>query len=295
MLNPMTSAILNTQYQSFFHRALDPLENSEEIEKLATDILKELNNKTEGKPVSKRYRFKHKTAFKTKREEALIALFHQTFAKNRVKIIEQAEKLHPSKKSFYPKWKSVCYITLPKIASRCIDSTLFKIAAVIFTYVQAFRLSYGAYQLIKNEMEKSIPIIINYTPIQVLSLRDGLYNGYSTLKGSAYTIIGITVVAKGALTCLPKIPFITHVFQQITFNSLFQIWRFLTPSPQSFMDFFLERTMGMYSFTTATCSHIANMIGRSAEEAEQDCFNRCKSKSLEVWKSIIKNHAPNKN
>ena len=69
----------------------------------------------------------------SKTEKALTWIFNQSFQNNPNHVITAAQKANGEKEVFYPKWKEVCLIQLPKISSNLLSNPFFKVALVVST------------------------------------------------------------------------------------------------------------------------------------------------------------------
>lgn len=265
--------------------ALDQDASMPEIESRAKDILGQLE-KHNPRTDKTRYHFGQPA---TDREKLLKLVFELSFRAQPDAITAAAEAIHPDQAVFYPTWKKVCWIQIPKLAANVLNHPLFKIALTVAAIYYSYQACYAAYEATVAFTARSIPFIINNTPVvifragnAVLDLKDWAYR-------NMWKILFYTWATQQVILIGPEIPHVTPVARS------FSIWSALNivySSPQTIFSFAITKAWETATFTWSNCTELANSIKGRVDEANDARLATCRAKALDVWQTIMIEQAP---
>lgn len=227
-----------------------------------------------------RYKFERGTP----REEALKALFEQAFQKNSAAVIVAAEQQHPSQSSFYPQWKSVCRIQIPKAIGNTINHPYVKIALTIVALYYTYVTCQAAYHATVELTARSLPFIINNTPVQIIRLGNMALDLKDYVKKNVFRILFYTWLARAVVLRAPEVPVITPLARRV---DIWTLWTLLVPKPATIFGFLVQNSIDAAFFTWEVCTHAGQFINGRVEQAEKERLAICKAKALQVWMSVI--------
>lgn len=276
----------NPQYAEFVKNALNPSANANQVESIATHILKQLgeDNTTTGQ--DKRYKF---AKGMTGREQVLTILFDRAFKSHSTAVIAAARQVYPSQPSFYSRWKAVCWIQIPERTSIVVKSLFMKIALTICTIYSSWIVGKAAYKTSIEFTQRCLPFIINNTPVQVIRFSNNLLEMKSYIRSNIALICLCAWVAQRIILRGPRIPFLTSFMEKINLWEIFCVAR---NSPTTIGAFFAERSVDFAKFAVNLCTDVGNFLEAKSEQAKKERDVICKTKSFAVWKKLIIENVP---
>lgn len=264
--------------------ALDQTSSRENVESRAKPLLEKLDNNRTDKT---RYQFGEPL---TARETALKLIFNMSFAAQPDEIIAAAESFHPEQAAFYPRWKKVCWIHIPNLTADVLNNVFVKVILSVIVLYKSSRAFYAAYAVIPALIARSIPFIINNTPLvvfraanSVLDLKELAYQ--NMLKILFFTWASQQII----LRLLPEIPHVTPLARRFSIRSTISM---LTNSPQTIYDFVIDLACDAATFTGHNCTELANSIKGRASQANDERMATCKAKAFQVWHTIMIEQEP---
>ena len=255
---------------------IDKSENTQEVEDCANRIFQEFP------ALRSRKRFHFSS--ETQRETLLKIVFQQSFLHGSDQLIVAAERIEPKKESFYPNWKKVCWIKIPKATAIILNDTVFKIAISIAAAVIYCFGAYVVYQATTHFVAaKMIPFFINNTPIQVIRLGNYIFDAKDLILANLFlTILGIGAV-RFMILRMPEIPYVTRVARMI---DLWSVLVFLARGPSTISHFFVDTAIDVLSFGWHRCEDMSNFFNRIAQNTDDERLNISKKKAYEIWKNV---------
>jgi hypothetical protein len=226
-----------------------------------------------------RYKFEKGTP----REQALNALFEQAFQTNSLAVIQAAEQEAPSKAIFYPQWKSVCRIEIPKVIGNTINHPLVKIALTIAALYYTYVTCQAAYHMTTQLVGRSLPFIINNTPIQIIRLGNMALDLKDYVRKNVFRILFYTWVARTVVLHAPEMPVITPLARRI---DLWTLRTLLVPKPATIVGFLWQNSFSAATFTWNACTEAGEFINGRVEQAEKERLAICKAKAFKVWVTV---------
>ena len=199
-------------------------------------------------------------------------------------MIAAAEQQDPSRSSFYPQWKSVCRIQIPKAIGNTINHPFVKIALTIAALYYTYVTCEAAYHATVKLTARSLPFIINNTPVQIIRLGNMALDLKDYVKKNAFRILFYTWLARAVVLRAPEMPVITPLARQI---DLWAVWSLLIPKPSTIFEFLTQNSFNAAFFTWEVCTHAGEFINGRVEQAEKERLAICKAKALQVWMSVI--------
>jgi hypothetical protein len=240
--------------------ALNPASNLVDVEQRAQNILDHLQVATS--PTRSRYQFE----VLSKREEVFQVIFNRVFEQNSNEIIAYAEALYPSRTFFYPQWKTVCLIQIPKTVADILDEDRVKGCLFVAMLVASFMINTGTVILITVG---NIFLLMNI-PSRVMKF-----------------LIGYTIGRAILIYRLPEIPYITPCVRRII-SPLF----FLIPDFSAVTEIIQFHIVDIFFFTLQVCHQTIYFLRGHAERAEEERVAICKAKTYEIWKSAVLANMP---
>lgn len=198
----------------------------------------------------------------TEKEKILTQIFNQSFQHDSAAVITAAEKASGTAKSFYPKWKKICWIQLPKSSVDLFSNGFFKTTLMISAVALSIFL---ARQLF---VDKGIPFIINQIP------RAGnAFKGF--IKEHSFIILSTLLTIK-IIKMLPEIPYLSAAARAINVWKVFVIYSF---------KIILEISIdSLRSYSWHIIANVKQRFLRISENAEKDRLMICRQRSFSVWK-----------
>lgn len=127
-------------------------------------------------------------------EALLKRIFDTAFQSHPECLIRLAEKLSPTRKSFYPKWKEVCWIRTPFAASKVFNNPLFKVAFWISVFCGYCFLSILCYRKLDSLLFQRVDTFLFADSPEDIALSTtvraivlGGYFAYESLKATCFT------------------------------------------------------------------------------------------------------------
>lgn len=219
------------------------------------------------------------------REELAKLIFDVSFASQPQKIIAAAKQAQPKKEAFYPLWKNVCWIKIPKIPAQVFDNKLVKVAITIGVIYFTFKIGYKSYDATTGLVAKGIPLLINHTPLRVIQMGNALMDCKDYILERKLKILLCSWLCHRAILLLPKIPYVTKIANKISIWSLFHL---LFCSPQTTFSFLCRTAFSFAVFVWTSCTEMSQFFQKIVKRSENEMMRICKSKAYEVWKMETK-------
>jgi hypothetical protein len=237
---------------------------------------------------SKRYRFTD-----SPQEDMLVLLFTEAMDKNSEKVIQAAEK--DSQSTFYPKWKSLCLIDIPKkIHSICSKNKIIQLALLCSSVPLALFATIKTFSYITDLTATSLPIIrpviINNTPLILIKLFNKAQDARKCLQvflmKHTWKIFWINVGLDCITRKLPtesyfkrivkKLNIINNILYRLTCSS--EIWE----STFSLFKNIFVKIIWIYF----NALDLLKILAKSINHEKQII---CAKKALNLWRTTIKN------
>ncbi len=224
-------------------------------------------------------RYREEAGFK--RDAVLTWVFNQSFQKNPGRIVATAESL--SNKIFYPKWKEVCLIQLPKVPADIFCNTYFKVALTASAIFVSIFSIYQAHARVSHLFAaKGIPFIINHVPVQAIRAGNAIIGAKEFVWRNYLPIIVVTWLTREGIRRLPEIPYLSAAARSI---DLWQLYNRFTSSPQTIFSFALGRSISIIGTVWNASQAIGQRFRKISSNAEKERNITHRQKSLGVWKN----------
>ena len=224
-------------------------------------------------------RYREETRFK--RDAVLTWVFNQSFQKNPNKIIVAAEKV--SKQVFYPKWKEVCLIQLPKVSADIFCNTYFKAAlSVSAIFVSIFSIYQAHARVSQFFAAKGIPFIINHVPVQLIRSRNAIIEIKELIQKNSLKITAITWLIREGIKKLPEIPYLSVAARSI---HLWAVYKRLSSFSETIFRFALGRSISILASAWNISQETGQQFRKIFNNAEKEKNIAYREKSLRVWKN----------
>jgi hypothetical protein len=272
----------NAALSRWVQAALDSNSSLDDVEQRAKGLLQEAQN-LKVSTSSKRFRFEQAT----KREELLTLLFERSFKDNFSEITQDAQNLHPQKTAFYPRWKRICWIHIPKGTALFFGNIVVQLVVTAVSMYFFWKTGNKAYhQTVHFCSARALPFIINNTPIKIIRAGNVLLKGKDWVQANRYKIliggyIGQFIVSNG-----PNIPYITSFIKSIN------IYNIIFGSQSTLFGFLLGQSFAILRFVPSQCSQVSLFFRDVAQRNEEERYAVCRQKSLEVWRTLIIQNTP---
>jgi hypothetical protein len=260
----------------------NPAATREDVDKFAKKILSEFQSAVP-KNDSKRYQFRTLK----ESEELLKIIFEESFQHKPAPVIAEAQRITGS---FYPLWKQVCLIHIPKTIESILGNTLVKIVISVATVYYSHKFGNAAYgQMVRFFTAKGLPFVINNTPITVIRCGNRILNAVDYACQRKIALLFSAFVVQQIILRVPNVPYFTAAVRSVS------IWRILdavTNSPQTLFDFLRGKAYSAATFMWDNCGSLSAFFGDVAVGAKGDRLAISKSKSYDLWKRSIATNTP---
>lgn len=223
-----------------------------------------------------RYKFENKT----NRETALEYFFNRAFEKNAAAVIAAAEQ--EGKSTFYPKWKSVCWIEIPRIIGSVINHPVTKIALMVAATYHTWLVGLAAYRLTVQWTAPKLTFIINNTPVQIIRLGNMAIDLTHYVRKSLFEILLYVSIARIILSYSPNNNFVSRLVHRFEISILIHILY----APITLFDFLFSSSVDVAEFTWINCTNVGLFIKGRAELADKERLAICREKALKVWLQV---------
>lgn len=254
------------------------LESSQkEVDGFAEKILLDFRSSIP-KNDSKRYQF---NGLKPS-DELLKVIFEESFHHASQPVIRDAQRIEGS---FYPLWKRVCWIKVPKNLGAFFGNFLVKVAISVAAIYYTYKLGNFAFKGIEYSFTaKVIPFVINNTPITIIRSSNQILKAIDWgLKHKFRLLLGAFGVQQIILWG-PNIPYFTSTIRAI---NIWDMGWALYRSPQTLGSFLFYTALDGALFTWKSSRSLGALFSSVAIKAESEFLAISKSKSYAVWKAII--------
>lgn len=215
------------------------------------------------------------------REKVVTWIFNQSFEQNAEGMIASAEKVQGQHEVFYPKWKKVCLIQLPKIPAKALTHPFLKVAIVVSVLAISIFAMYFAYTKLAALMAaKAVPFIVNNVPKQIFQIGELLSKAKDLVWKYSITIFAVTFLAQQIiLNFIPPIPYLSAAMRAI---DLWTMIKFVFFAPQTIGTFLFFTALNMVRGVWNTCGELGARFKRMSSSADRDRLAICKQKCLDV-------------
>lgn len=268
-------------------------DKSSDINSRAKDILDHSPNLNVS--TQKRYRSNHNISY---RDKLISAIFKRSFEYRPEEIIRLAQRLSPKKGDFYPLWKRVVFIDIPKL--KFIPSE--KAKAIFMSLIAGFSIGIPigvtttvltlTYNRIISIAAKTIPFIVNNTPLKALKVVNLIGTAFDTFLLYRPVILLVACVFKYCIDHL-KLPrenpgelkvlsYFRKFQNEIKKTSYLSIAVVLFPESATLYIIKQSVLVGWQSlqYTYAKFQQITQQVNLHERERLTVCYD----KSFEVWK-----------
>lgn len=204
-------------------------------------------------------------------------------------ITTAAEAIHPDHAVFYPMWKKVCWIQIPKLAADVLDHPIVKVALTVAALYYSYQVCYAAYEATVALTARSVPFIINNTPIAVFRAANVVLDMKDWVYKNMWKILFYTWASQQIILMGPEIPHVTPVARSF---SIWSAYLMIFSAPQTIASFAFNRAVGTAFFTWNNCTELANSMKGRVTETNDARLAICKAKALDVWQTIMIAQAP---
>jgi hypothetical protein len=153
---------------------------------------------------------------------------------------------------------------------------------LLYTYVTC----QAAYHATVDLTTRSLPFIINNTPIQIIRLGNRALDLNDYVRKNVFRILFYTWLARAVVLQAPEMPVITPLARKI---DLWAVWNLLVPEPATIFGFLIHNSVDAAFFTWQACTDAGEFINGRVEQAEKERLAICKAKALQVWMSVANN------
>lgn len=181
-------------------------------------------------------------------------------------------------------------IQIPMLVAGVLNNVLVKVILSVIVLYKSGKACYAAYAATPALIARSMPFIINNTPLAlvrtanaVLNLKELAYEGIITIL--LFSLAGQQII----LRLLPEIPHVTPMARRLKIWSVIVL---VTNSPQTIFDFAWGTAGNAAIFTWSNCTELANSIEGRARQASDERMAICKAKALQVWQTIMIEQKP---
>lgn len=256
----------------------DGHETHEQIEAYAKTILQTYPQLKYGE--SHRYQFKancHKA-------QLIKIIFNNAFKPTTAKkIITAAEGANRG--SFFPTWKKVTHIHLPRIAGEVIGNPVIKVAlSVAMVYGTIIAVPHLYNTVADFTVRVVIPYVINHAPLTVIKVFNAALSALEWIRFQVFKVLFYSTLARLVVTWL-KIPYIGPALERI--NDKVWDFYFSLCSKGTLTGFIVEKGFKALSFTWDACTAISSQLRTIANHAEHQRCILSREKAYDVWSKMM--------
>jgi len=267
----------------------NPQSNQVEVDNFAKGILLDFHFSTP-KNDSKRYQFRVLKAS----DELLKVIFEESFHHASQPVIRDAKCIEGS---FYPLWKRVCLIYIPKTLGTFFGSPLIKMAISIAVLYYTYKIGNSAFKGMKHLfkgmehlfIDKVIPFVINNTPITLIRSSNRILDAIDWVRQRKFKLLIGTFIIQKFILYGPNIPYFTATIRAI---NIWDIGWALYRSPQTLFGFLISSGVSGAQFSWRNSNFLSAFFSSIAIKAESERLATSKSKSYAAWKKIITENTP---
>ncbi|PWU13826.1 MAG: hypothetical protein C5B45_05530 [Chlamydiae bacterium] len=214
------------------------------------------------------------------RNKVLTWIFDQSFQRSPARVIAAAE--NASKQVFYPKWKKVCLIQLPKVPAGIFCNTCFKVALTTSAiFVSAFSIYQAHARISELFAAKGIPFIINHVPVQVIRAGNAAIGVKEFIWKNRLKVLAVIWLTKEGIRRLPEISYLSAAARSI---DLWKVYDRLSSS-QTIFSFALSKSLSIIGSVWSASQEIGQRFHKISSNAEKERDITYRQKSLGIWRS----------
>lgn len=264
----------------------NPQSTQQDVDNFAQGLLDDFRSSVP-KNDSKRYQFRTLKAS----DELLKLIFEEGFHHDPRSVVMEAQRAEGSfSGSFYPLWKRVCLIDIPKILGAFLGNTLVKIAISVAAVYCSYQLGHIAFEkTVHFFTARGIPFLINNTPMAIVQSTNQILSTVDWVRRRKWEFLLYGFVIQQGILLGPTIPYFTAAVRSV---SIWNIGLALYRSPHTLFGFLVEKGLYGALFVWHTSGFFSAFFNSVAIKAESDCLAISKSKSYTVWKSVIAKNTP---
>ncbi len=256
-----------------------------DVDNFAAGLLLDFHN---SKPSTSQKRYKFHTLPAS--EELLKAMFEESFHCAPEILIAEAQREDPSQGSFYPLWKRVCWIQIPKGTAGVLGNILIQIAVTIGVIYLSYVFGKSAYKETTFLFTaRFIPFLINNTPIQVIRAGNSILDAKDRIYLLAFPILFFSFIAQQIILLGPQIPYVTAAARNI---SIWNIMGALYRSPETIFGFLVGTSLDAALFVWKSCNNVSAFFSEIAIKTENERLAMSKAKAYHVWKKAMETNIP---
>lgn len=254
------------------------------VEQVAGEILQAYPQLTGGDGT--RYQFKASS----QKNELIKCIFDKTFKRvthegTTERIIQLAESASSDNRAFYPKWKKIICINLPKYTGNVIDHPLFHIvASIVVIYATVVVVNASYVKIADLTARVWVPFIINNTPLCAIRIFNKSTDILFRMRKIALQVLWGCILVKWLVSKL-EIPCVNQFLDRIDF------WKILLAIPRSTTLFrhALDSAGEAFLFTNFVCRMLSARLENMAISNEHRQIAVSREKAFEVWNTVMRN------
>lgn len=274
--SPFIQTVFDLNGQGEINKLTNPNVGADEAERVA----KQLYSILTAKPTStKRYQFPPTNS--SYRDRCLHLIFEKSFAKDPDNIIAAAERLDPAQPSFYPLWKRVCWIQIPKATGAFFNHSVTKWTLCISVgtvIIVVLAVSYAiTVELVNRNL---VPLVINYAPIQAMRMWNSVAGVVDWIWENPLEILLLSCAIKCVPLFLPN-GRIRNVIRQI------DLWEIFVAQRDAVHYFILLECETKMIEVWDACKNLHYYFDRIAANGEKERQGVCKQRIYTIWKNEV--------
>lgn len=228
---------------------------------------------------SLRYCFKKRSST----EELLKLVFDRAFQSKPEVVIAAAEQVEGV--SFYPKWKSICWIKAPAGIGSILGSVVCKVVITVSVFFLSCHAGYRGYYAVEHLLRaRAIPLLINNASLSVIKTGNAIWDAAKRIKENRSNILISFFLIKQLFAYGPRIPYVTEVVNNL---SVFLAIRFLVSAPQSLGAFVFGKTLDLVNESRKLTGSVAALFTGAANSQNEVRLAICRKKAYDTWKKVI--------
>lgn len=216
-------------------------------------------------------------------ERVCKTFFAAALRKNPIGVIAAAEAA--AGRSFYPLWKRVTYIHIPKAIGYALSTRVVKVALVVSSayFIVSSRYLQIGFNATLDMAARTLIYLVNNSPTKVVRVFILAKDSLLWAQANSIAILASTLIAWAMVRVLPETPYLTA-----TFKSLDRLmWRLYIPLviPQVDVAIFLfQMTFPPAKFIWNGSDDTGRYFQRLAENGESDMLAVSKKCAYELFK-----------
>lgn len=261
---------LSCEDRDLVEGVLSPDNDAEAVESLSKNLLPHLQS-------GKRYRFSSGVSYK---ERVVEAVFEKSFALNPQEVLDATQS------SASPLWERVVFIEAPRSIAYVCDSTVVKVGLCAAFCFAAMSMTYSLYEQLPVLIAPYIPIIVKYTPIQLIQAGNYIADKMDWVIANPYTTMFYAWIAQRILVVVGEGVGLPEPYQG--YIERFSV-QSLIPGTTSVFWLGYEFCSSNVQSIWNGCEETAGFFNNIADKAERESLVLGKKHAYAVWKEAVAN------